>query len=201
MAQKKSLHFTYAFLQVIGLLLGQENLSPSPNIPEIVTAVVEAQRQVGFYNMIISFVVNKVEVALHHLGTEHPQTNSELILKILWDDICQLMWSAWNNIKHNQKNFATADEMITFADRLNWYHCHQDEVLDYHHRFLVDQFIKDVEYWKRATKQAKLLIMPANFMRPSLNRKAWNQLTNYIWMEQYKHLHTGQIIGDGLPNT
>ena len=61
---KNPLHFTRAFLQVIHLVLNQDDTSPSPNIPEIVTAAVEAQHQIGFYNMIIGSVANEWKVAL-----------------------------------------------------------------------------------------------------------------------------------------
>ena len=100
---------------------------------------------------------------------------------MLWDDICEPIWSARNNIKHNERNFVTADKMITLANMLNWYHRPQDEVLDYRHRFSVDYSIKDVEDWKRSIRRAKLTLLnnAHKFYDTESQQKERNQSTIY----------------------
>ena len=90
--------------------------------------------------------------------------------------------------------------MSTLVDRLNWYHRQQDKVLDYQHRFSVDYSIKDIEHWTRLTRQVKLTMLnnDRNFYETKSRQKTRNQSTIYDWMRQYKHLSSGEIIGDGL---
>ena len=35
--------------------------------------------------------------------------------------------------------------MPSLADKLMWYHQHQDKVFDYRHRFLIDYTLSDIE--------------------------------------------------------
>ena len=79
-----------------------------------------AQHQIGFYNIVISFVTTKWTATLWHFVVTYPRSKLELLLTIIWDDICEPMWFAWNNIKFNQQNFATSDKISTLANILNW---------------------------------------------------------------------------------
>ena len=101
--------------------------------------------------MIVGFMTTEWTIILEKLGVKHPQARSETLLTLLWDDICEPIWKARCNIKHNTKNISSLDEMSSLADKPMWYHQHQDEVLDYCHRFLVDYTLSNVECWIRIT--------------------------------------------------
>ena len=87
--------------------------------------------------MIVGFMAMEWTTVPDKLGIKHQQIRSEILLTLLWDEIYGLIWKARCNIKHNTENFSTLNEIASLADKLMWYHQHQDEVLDYRHRFLV----------------------------------------------------------------
>ena len=101
--------------------------------------------------MIVGFLATEWTAILKKLRVEHPQARSKMLLTLLWDDICKPIWKARYNIKHDTKNFSTLNEMSLLADKLVWYHQHQDEVLDYRHCFLIDYSLNNVERWTRIT--------------------------------------------------
>ena len=72
--------------------------------------------------MILGFLATKWTAILEKLGVEHLQAWSEMLVGLLWDDICKPIWKARCNIKHDTKNFSTLDEMSLLADTLVWYH-------------------------------------------------------------------------------
>ena len=104
-----------------------------------------------------------------------------MLVTLLWDDICEPIWKARCNIKHNTKNFSTLDDMASLVDKLKWYHQHQDEVLDYQHRFLVDYTLSNVERWTCVTRMLKAAMLDnvMQFYKVECSQSAHYQLTIY----------------------
>ena len=79
-------------------------------------------QNIGFYNMIVGFVANEWTIILEKLRAKHPQTRSEILLTLLWDDIYEPIWKARCNIKHNTKKSSSLEKMSSLADKLMWHH-------------------------------------------------------------------------------
>ena len=94
--------------------------------------------------MVVGFVVDEWTTALKERGSEHPQTMMGMILTLIWEEICEKLWTARHNILHSDKNHVKQDDMLMLESNLLWYKHHQDEVLDYPHRFLADFSQEDV---------------------------------------------------------
>ena len=106
--------------------------------------------------MVVGFMVNEWASALEESGAEHPQTMMEMILALIWDQICERMWTARNNILHSDKNHVKQDDMPILESNPLWYKRHQDEFIDYRYRFLVEFSHKDVGKWSQETRRAKV---------------------------------------------
>jgi hypothetical protein len=187
------------FLHIIRITLS--GAKPPTNIQnEDLHRAVQSQQKIGFYNMVVGFISHDWTKALKAFGTEHPKTKMEFLLSKLWDDICEPIWAARNNILHNKKNHVSKDEMIQLRDKLHWYQRHQDEVLDYRHRFLVDFSPEDADRWTRATRRAKLSMLDnaRTFYKMQLHNRSKNQSTISDWVHSYTKLRSGRLIGPGL---
>ena len=123
-----------------------------------------------------------------------------MLLTLLWDDICEPIWKTRCNIKHNTENFSSLNKMSSLADKLMWYHRHQDKVLDYRHQFLIDYTLSNVERWTRITRTSKVTVLDnaMRFHKIKCGQSARRQSTIYNWMSGHKKLHSGRLIGEGL---
>lgn len=128
---------------------------PTPSSPVYVKAT-EAQGRIGYYNMIRGFLSDDWTIALSVGKTKHPQTRMEEVLQLLWDELCEVMWSARNAIRHSSDNCASKDESSNLLDKLLWYARQKDEVLKYCHQFLAEQSEDTMKSWTRQTCQAAL---------------------------------------------
>ena len=90
------------------------------------------------YNMTIDLFSKEWTTALESMGLEHPKAIMAQILSMTWDHICEALWKTRNQIKHSPESHVADDEMTDLQSRLSWYLRHQNDVLDYRHRFLVD---------------------------------------------------------------
>ena len=111
----------------------------------------------------------------------------EKVLSIIWDHICERLWSVRNSICHSNDSYATVDEMTQLAKKLVWYKPHQTAVLDYRHRFLTAFTVDDVTRWSRTTRRAKLKLLnnARKYYEVECNQKACNQSTIYDWIHSY----------------
>ena len=159
-----------------------------------------AQKNVDFYNMIVGFMASEWTAILKKLGVEHPQAQSKMLLTLLWDDICEPIWKTRYNIKHNTNNFSSLDKISSLADKLMWYHRHQDKVLNYHHQFLIDYTLSDVKRLTRIARTSKVAILDSamRFHKIKCGQSAHHQSTIYDWMSHNNKLRSRRLIGEGL---
>ena len=80
---------------------------------------------------------------------QQPQTEIELIIDTIWEDICEPLWNERNHINNGGNSYATIAEMKNLRLKLQWYHEHQDEVFNYRHRYLVSFDVGAIEHMKR----------------------------------------------------
>jgi hypothetical protein len=182
------------------LRVAHEDVSlPTADSPEV-TTVYNDQANVGFHNMAVGFLAKSWTTLLQILGVNHPESMMETIISALWDEICCPIWIERNNIKHSRDNCLVDTELADFSDRLLWYLRHQDNALNYRHRFLADFNPDDVRRWSRASRQAKLetLNNAQDYYEVKCQQKARNQTTIITWLHQSKELRSGRIIGEGL---
>jgi len=78
------------------------------------------QAQIGFYNMVAGFLSNDWTSALEQLGVKHPQTVTTQLLAMIWDHLCEPIWTTRNNILHSLTNHVTTDEMSSLKYKLLW---------------------------------------------------------------------------------
>ena len=123
-----------------------------------------------------------------------------MLLTLLWDDICEPIWKARCNTKHSTKKISSLNKMSSLAGKLMWYHRHQDEVLNYRHRFLVDYTLSNVKRWTRITRTSTVAMLDntMGFYKVECGQLACCQSTIYDWMSRHKQLRSGQLIGEGL---
>ena len=195
-------YFVTTLLATIKMVLEGGN-EPTIESSEALKSALEAQKKIGLYNMVVGFMANEWTTALEASGAEHPQTMMEMILALIWDEICERLWEARNNILHSDKNHVKQDDMSILESNLLWYKRHQEEVLDYRHRFLADFSAEDVGKWSRATRRAKveLLNNARKYYETECNQRARNQSTIFDWLHSYTILRSGRILGEGLTDS
>jgi ribonuclease HI len=192
-------YFTSTLLSMIKVTL--EGADP-PAVAEQdpLSKAIEAQATIGHYHMVIGFMAKAWTDALADMNIEHPAQMMEQVLAMLWDHICERLWSVRNGIRHSTDSHVTNDEMAQMETKLSWYQRHQDEVLDYRHRFLANFTSEDVGRWTRATRRAKLELLnnARKYYEVECAQQARNQSTIYDWIHSYTVLRSGRIVGDGL---
>ena len=118
----------------------------------------------------------------------------EAILSFLWDDVCEPIWFMRNEILHSTVSHVSTDDMMTLADRLQWYLRHQDEVLDYRHRFLVDYDENKIYRWSirdMCRQKVTMLDNARHWYTNECNTRAQNQTTITNWFDKYMELRSG----------
>ena len=65
---------------------------------------------------------------LTDMGTPHPQRKMVFLVHTIWDELIQPLWTARNNILHNNPNFMTDLTHTQLGDRLLWYLRHKDQL-------------------------------------------------------------------------
>lgn len=169
--------------------------------PEPATARIQAaalaQRNIGHYHMAIGLFSSQWAATMDELEVKQPQKKMEQMVSLVWDHLCEQVWETRCSILHgNEKNAATLDEAKTTAEKLKWYLQHQNEVIDYRHRFLVDFTREDVDRWTLATRRAKLTLLTnaSKFYTNWLEQQAEHQSTIHDWLDSYMRLRNGKLI-------
>ena len=131
---------------------------------------------------------------------DHPTIMMAQILSMTWDHICEALWKVRNKIKHSPDSLVLADEMTNLESRLKWYLQHQQEVLDYRHRFLMEHTAESIKRWSRTTRRAKLKLLSnaRDHYKTECLQRASNQSTILDWLHLYRELRRGRLVGEGL---
>ena len=183
---------------VVRLVVLHEDLTPSTH--KSFHDAVEAQRRIGFYNMVLGFLADAWTDALHACKVKHPQTRMEQVLQLLWDELCEVMWTSRNQILHSPSSKVSTDESQTLSDRLHWFARYQHTVFDYRHQFLADLTPDQIDAWSRSAKHAKVAQLESamRWYKEVCSQRAQNQSTIFDWVFSYKELRSGRLVGEGL---
>ena len=191
--------FTTTFLSLLKVTLEGTPFPSSFASPELETAA-RSQQTIGMYNMAIGLFSKEWITALESMGLDHPKTIMAQILSMTWDHICEALWKTRNMIKHSPDSHVAADEMTDLQSRLSWYLRHQNDVLDYRHRFLVDYSDESISRMSRTTRRAKLELLnnARTYYETECLQRATNQSTIFDWLHSYKELRSGRLVGEGI---
>ena len=127
---------------------------------------------------------------------DNPQTEIELIMDFIWDDLCKALWFKRNQIKHNEaNNHCRYDEINWLTDKLKWYHRHHNEVLDCRHWILVNYDPTTLHQWhsQRMIDQFDLLETAHNYQDNAISQIDDNQTTLISWIKSPPTLHEGAV--------
>ena len=97
-----------------------DNWEP-PQVDEIASDLlcqtIHDQIYLGPYRLIIGFMSNSWTNALEGFGIKQPQGMMEQLLAMLWDELCEKVWNARNEILHSSQSMIILDEMKTLEDK------------------------------------------------------------------------------------
>ena len=193
-------NFADFFVKVIHAAMKNTIVEQTTN--DYLNTALKAQEQIGMYHLLVGFISITWQDALVSMGVEHPHKKMEAILSFLWDDFCEPIWFMRNEILHSTVSHVSTDDMMTLADRLLWYLRHQDEVLDYRHRFLVDYDENKIHHWSRDTRRQKVTMLDnaRHWYTNECNTRAQSQTTITNWFDKYMTLRSGKLVGRGIDN-
>jgi hypothetical protein len=86
---------------------------------------------------------------LRTLGSTDPHGQSAQILTLLWDSLCEPVWSLRNDIFNNIPNPSTLRELTDLRSRLLWYHRFVNQVLPPRFRFIASFQEDSIQRWDR----------------------------------------------------
>ncbi len=126
----------------------------------------------------------------------------ELLLSSVWNHLCESLWKQRNEINNSKNSASDLSEMRSLEERLLWYKRHNNEVLDYRHRFLADFTEEDIKKWTKYSRRAKLELLhnARKFYETECSQHSSSQSTIFDWIHSFTELRSGRLIGPGLTN-
>ena len=166
--------------------------------PEL-AAYAHSQKTIGMYNMATGLFSTEWTAVLETLGMDHPKNVMAQVLSMTWDHIYEALCKARNQIKHSPGSHVLADKMSDLDSRLKWCLRHQQEVLDYRHRLLVDYTDDSIKRWSRTIRRAKLDLLnnTRDYYETECLQQAKNQSALFDWLHSHKELRS-RLVGEGL---
>jgi hypothetical protein len=125
----------------------------------IVADAWEIQQQIGFQNMAIGWIGKGWTRAFKTLGSKDPEGCTVQMLTLIWEGLCEPMWSLRNDILHNTPNPRTLTEMTTLKERLQWYRENKRLVLAPRHHTLAEYTNADIDRWNRLQCRSQIRIL------------------------------------------
>ena len=92
------------------------------------TSAFAAQDVIGPLMLLRGIIALEWIRILTDMGMPHPQRMMVFIVRTIWDDVVQPLWSTRNNILHNNPNFTSELTHTQLGDRMLWYLQHKDQL-------------------------------------------------------------------------
>lgn len=92
------------------------------------TSAFAAQDAIGPLMLLRGIIALEWIRILTDMGMPHPQRMMVFIVRTIWDDVVQPLWSTRNNILHNNPNFTSELTHTQLGDRMLWYLQHKDQL-------------------------------------------------------------------------
>jgi hypothetical protein len=110
----------------------------------------DAQHRLGVMHLMVGWISKSWATGLKTLGSTDPHGQSAQILTLLWDSLCEPLWSLRNDIFNNIPNPSTLQDLTDLRDRLMWYHRFVNQVLPPRFRFIASFHEDSIHRWDRA---------------------------------------------------
>ena len=123
--------------------------------------------------------------ALAFYNVKEPQTEMEMIIDAVWEDLCESVWRERNSINNDTGSFTHINEAKTLREKLQWYYDHQDEAFDYRHRYLVSYNGTILQQMTRNRMRELVSQLDAahKYHTTELSQLSKNQMTIISWIE------------------
>ena len=122
---------------------------------------------------------------LSSYNVKRPQTDMEIILDTVWEDLCEPVWHERNSINNDPGSFTNFDKTKTLRDKLQWYYDHQNEAFDYRYCFLVSYNETTLQLMTRNIMLGLVsqLDTAHQFYTTEISHRTNNQMTITSWIE------------------
>ena len=173
-----------ALISIFEHICGYSTLRNNWTSPAICRAV-ESQQQIGLHRMALGLFSIEWNYALAFYNVKEPQTEMEMIIDAVWEDLCDPVWRERNSINNDTGSFTHINEAKTLREKLQWYYDHQDEAFDYRHRFLVSYNRTTLQKLTRNTMRELVSQLDAahKYHTTELSQLSKNQMTIISWIE------------------
>ena len=121
---------------------------PPPTDP-VLSKVWEAQAKLGFPNFMLGWFSRSWRKAIQHYGSADPSGQASQLVTLIWDGLCEPLWTCRNDIRTNTPNPKDLLEMQNLRQKLEWYKKFKEEVLPHRLRFLAEYSDDDIKRWDR----------------------------------------------------
>ena len=115
--------------------------------------VISAQQDIGLQYLSRGFIVTAWLRALKDMVIKGPEQKMTHLLDIIWFQYVERIWTARNDIMHNQENFYSQEENNELGRQIRWYVEHRAEVLKHGDQFLANIDLSRLPWMRRKRKQ------------------------------------------------
>ena len=144
-------------IRIIKQECNMEDLHP-PTEPMLLQ-IWEDQSKIGLSNFVLGWISRSWRKGLSHFGSVDPTGQAAQLLTIIWDGLCEPIWTCRNDIRNNNPNPRDLLEMSNLRSKLEWYRKFKNEVLPQHLRFLTDYSQDDIKRWDREKRQSMVRML------------------------------------------
>ena len=97
--------------------------------------------------------------AIQHYGSDDPSGQASQLLTLIWDGLCEPLWTCRNDIRTNTPNPNDLLEMQNLRQKLGWYKKFKEEVLPHRLRFLAEYSDDDIKRWDRDRRKTMVRML------------------------------------------
>lgn len=119
----------------------------------------EIQQEISFSNMAIGWIGDGWSEAFKADGFKDPEGCTIRMLVLIWDGLCEPLWTLRNDTLHNKPNPRRLTEMTAQLDKLKWYRENKRLVLAPRHHLLSEYTDAELEIWNRLQRRSLLCIL------------------------------------------
>jgi hypothetical protein len=130
----------------------------APTLPSLRT-IWDAQLKIGFSNFVIGWISRSWQRGLRRFDSKDPGGQAAQIITLIWDGLCEPIWTCHNDIKSNTPNPAELLEMASLKEKLKWYKKYKMEVLPARFRPMAKFSSEEIKWWDRDNRRAMIRIL------------------------------------------
>lgn len=118
-------------------------------------------------------------------GSKDPTGDMAKLITIMWDEWCEPIWMARNNVLKKQPNPADVTDMKKVKDRILWFKDHKHETLPNRYKFLTEFDMSELRCWSRKTSRVHLKHLELGYKIYTLEcrQRACGQMVMTDWLQ------------------